>query len=90
VQARRGPVQVLAVAETLEQPQLGRPVEDVGALHRIALEEIQHRGPGLHDVGGPRIGVAAVHQLGHPIQVNPLQRKAGQLAAIGKRDGRPK
>ena len=87
VQPRRRPAEVLPAAEALEQPQLGRPVQQLGALHRVALEQVEHVRPGLDDVGGARIGVAAVHQLGHPVQVNPLQRKGGQLAAVGQRDG---
>ena len=43
--------------------------------------------PGRDDVGGARVGVAAVHQLGHPVEVDPLQRKGGQLTAVGQRDG---
>ena len=45
--------------------------------------------PGLHDVGRAGIGVAAVHQLRHPVEVNPLQRKAGQFPAVDQGDGGP-
>ena len=33
--------------------------------------------------------VAAVDQLRHPVQVDPLQRKAGQFAAVGEGHGGP-
>ena len=86
VQPRRRPAQVLPAAEPLEQPQFGRPVQQLGALHRVALEQVEHVAPRSRRHGGARIGIAAVHQLGHPVQVDPLQRKGGQLAAVGKRD----
>ena len=44
---------------------------------------------GLHDVGGPGIWIAPVQQRGDPVEVDALQRKAGQLAAVGQRHGGP-
>ncbi|SLD36546.1 Uncharacterised protein [Mycobacteroides abscessus subsp. massiliense] len=89
MQTRRRPAQVLALPEPLQQPQLGGPVQQVRAFHRVALEQIKHLGPHLEHLVGLGIRVTRGHQLGHPVQVNALQCKPGQLPAVGKRDGGP-
>ena len=58
MQPRRRPVQVLPAAEPFEQPQLGRPVQDLRALHRVALEQVQDVRPRFDDVRGARVGIA--------------------------------
>ena len=81
----RGPPEVLPLPETLEKSQLGGPVEQVRALHRVPLEQIQHVCPRFQHMVGPRVGVAAVDQFGDPVQVDPLQRQTGQFPAVGQR-----
>lgn len=42
VQPRRRPGQALTLPEAFEEAQLGRPVEDIGAFHRVAFELVEH------------------------------------------------
>ncbi len=46
--------------EAVEQPEFGRPIQQLRALHRVTLQQIQDMGPGLDNIGRPRIRVQGV------------------------------
>ncbi len=90
VQPRRRPRQPLATAESLEQTQFRRPVQQVCTFHGVAFEQVQHHRPLVDDVGRARIVVAlAIDMLGDAIEVDPLQGESGELTSVRQCHGGP-
>ena len=83
------PLQAVAVAVAQQELVLRDPVELVRALHRVALEPVEHRLPALQDVLGlvVRVGaVALLDELLGQVQILHLQLDSGQLATVLERD----
>src|SRR3954469_16215968 len=86
VQLRVGPLQAVAVAVLLQQPQLRDPVQLPRAEHRVPLQPVQDGLPPGQDVEGLRVGGGPepiLDVLLGQVEVLHLQLYGGQPAPVG-------
>ena len=85
VQPRVAPAEPVAGAVALQQPQLGRPVQPVGAAHRVDREVVEHLGPAAQHVRGLLVGLPVRRdELLRLLQVHPLHLDRGELPAVAQ------
>ena len=81
---RVAPRETVPFPISLEQAELGDPVELRAERSGIGLEPVQDRLPSLDDLPVLRCVVLTVHVLAGKLQVFPLQLQRGHLAPVGE------